>query len=274
MQTKANDREGLVASVRWQSIGVVSATVGAAAVLMAVAPAPGALPALLWEIARSPQEVADAQGPETVALTLVATLGWFALAWLCAAMALVGATALPGRAGALADTVSGVLVPAAARRLLAAALGVTLVTGVGAGTAAASPGTPAPPPAPIASLNLDWPTTPAEGSATAPRAAAPPGSAGSDGPRAATPRAAPPGSTATRSTPPFAAPRRSEPSDEVVVQRGDSLWSIAARHLGSDATDEEIAGEWPRWWAANRHVVGDDPDLIKPGQRLLPPGAR
>jgi nucleoid-associated protein YgaU len=59
----------------------------------------------------------------------------------------------------------------------------------------------------------------------------------------------------------------------VVVQRGDTLWSIAARHLGAGATDDEITREWPRWWSANRGVVGDDPDLIKPGQRLAPPPA-
>jgi nucleoid-associated protein YgaU len=58
---------------------------------------------------------------------------------------------------------------------------------------------------------------------------------------------------------------------EVVVLRGDSLWSIAARHLGPDATTAQIAAEWPRWWSANRDVIGPDPDLIHPGQRLQPP---
>lgn len=60
-------------------------------------------------------------------------------------------------------------------------------------------------------------------------------------------------------------------SDEVVVRRGDSLWDIAARHLGPGATAAEVAAEWPRWHAANRGVVGADPDLICPGQRLSPP---
>ncbi len=57
----------------------------------------------------------------------------------------------------------------------------------------------------------------------------------------------------------------------VVVRRGDTLWGIAARHLAPGASDAAIAAEWPRWYVANRDVVGADPDLILPGQRLTPP---
>ena len=59
---------------------------------------------------------------------------------------------------------------------------------------------------------------------------------------------------------------------EIVVHRGDTLWSIAARHLGPTATTTEISAEWHRWFAANRHVIGDDANLITPGQVLRPPG--
>ena len=62
----------------------------------------------------------------------------------------------------------------------------------------------------------------------------------------------------------------SRPS-EVVVRRGDSLWSLAARHLGPDASDAEIAQAWPAWFETNRAVIGDDPDLLRPGQVLRPP---
>ena len=55
------------------------------------------------------------------------------------------------------------------------------------------------------------------------------------------------------------------------MQRGDTLWSIAARHLGPDASDAEIARAWPAWFEANRGVVGDDPDLLRPGQVLRAP---
>ncbi|WP_239394133.1 LysM peptidoglycan-binding domain-containing protein [Frankia sp. CiP3] len=58
---------------------------------------------------------------------------------------------------------------------------------------------------------------------------------------------------------------------EIVVLRGDTLWAIAARSLGPGATTAQIAREWPRWWAANEHVIGPDPDKILPGQRLQPP---
>ncbi|MFJ3904988.1 transglycosylase family protein [Streptomyces sp. NPDC090025] len=44
------------------------------------------------------------------------------------------------------------------------------------------------------------------------------------------------------------------------VAPGDSLSKIAR--------DEQVRGGWPRLYAANRTVVGDDPDLILPGQRL------
>ncbi|HEU4491012.1 MAG TPA: LysM peptidoglycan-binding domain-containing protein, partial [Jiangellales bacterium] len=60
-------------------------------------------------------------------------------------------------------------------------------------------------------------------------------------------------------------------TDEVVVRRGDSLWQIAARALNGDATDAEIATEWPRWYETNRDVVGDDPHLLLPGTVLRPP---
>jgi nucleoid-associated protein YgaU len=59
--------------------------------------------------------------------------------------------------------------------------------------------------------------------------------------------------------------------ERVVVHRGDSLWTIAARSLGAGATDAEVAAEWPRWWHANRAVIGPDPDLLRPGTRLTPP---
>ena len=95
----------------------------------------------------------------------------------------------------------------------------------------------------------------------------------------------PPGWTPDR---PAAPPRRAAPtsalslvtttphraravSEEVVVRRGDTLWDIAARHLGPDASAADIAAEWPRWYVANRSLVGPDPGLIRPGQRLRPP---
>ncbi len=66
-----------------------------------------------------------------------------------------------------------------------------------------------------------------------------------------------------------AAPVTEQPS--VVVRRGDTLWGIARVRLGSGADLEATAREVDRWYAVNRDVVGADPDLIHPGQRLEPP---
>jgi len=64
--------------------------------------------------------------------------------------------------------------------------------------------------------------------------------------------------------------RASRPGD-VVVRPGDSLWSIAAGRLGSTASAGSTSIAWRQWYAANRSVIGDDPSLIYPGERLRPP---
>lgn len=53
----------------------------------------------------------------------------------------------------------------------------------------------------------------------------------------------------------------------VVVSAGDTLWAIAGEELAAGAP------HWRRLYAANRKVIGDDPDLIRPGQRLRVPPA-
>jgi nucleoid-associated protein YgaU len=60
-------------------------------------------------------------------------------------------------------------------------------------------------------------------------------------------------------------------SQTVTVVRGDSLWAIAARHLGPHATPLQVAREWPRWYAANHTVIGPNPNLIRVGQILTVP---
>lgn len=61
--------------------------------------------------------------------------------------------------------------------------------------------------------------------------------------------------------------------DTVVVRAGDTLWDVAARHLGADVDASEIAAAWPRWYEANRAVIGADPHLILPGTELVPPAS-
>lgn len=60
----------------------------------------------------------------------------------------------------------------------------------------------------------------------------------------------------------------------VIVHTGDTLWDIASRALGPSATDGQIDATWHRWYAANRAVIGDDPNLILPGQHLQAPSDR
>lgn len=56
-----------------------------------------------------------------------------------------------------------------------------------------------------------------------------------------------------------------------VVERGDSLWSIAERFLGTESA-AEIARYWPSIHRWNRDVIGKDPNFLLPGQVLqLPP---
>ncbi|MBS5825905.1 MAG: LysM peptidoglycan-binding domain-containing protein [Actinomyces sp.] len=67
---------------------------------------------------------------------------------------------------------------------------------------------------------------------------------------------------------------KSEPDiaadEQYVVRSGDSLWTIAARHLqSSDPT--KIATEWHRIYNLNKSVIGTDPDLIYPGTTLTLP---
>lgn len=65
-----------------------------------------------------------------------------------------------------------------------------------------------------------------------------------------------------------------EPAEPAhVVTSGDSLWSIV--HERSPAADDaDVAAQVRAWYRANRAAIGPDPDLIHPGQRLDPPGAR
>jgi LysM repeat protein len=61
------------------------------------------------------------------------------------------------------------------------------------------------------------------------------------------------------------------PHRVVSVQPGDTLWAIAERDLPADALAGEVASRWHAIYAANRLVIGPDPDVIRPGQRLRLP---
>jgi hypothetical protein len=134
-------------------------------------------------------------------------------------------------------------VPGSLRRVAERVLGVAL-TGVAAGVLTAAPA--------LADGPFDRPAPPAR---AAPSRAAPaaPGRPAPAAPAHPVPEG-PPARAATRT----GRPARAAPTPARVVTPGDTLWGIA----GAD---------WPRWYAANRATIGADPDLIRPGQRLVPP---
>lgn len=52
--------------------------------------------------------------------------------------------------------------------------------------------------------------------------------------------------------------------DVYTVQSGDSLSKIAKKHYGN-------ANDWTKIYQANKSEIGDNPDLIRPGQRFVIP---
>ena len=81
----------------------------------------------------------------------------------------------------------------------------------------------------------------------------------------------PPGPPTTPAAARPAPPRDAAAQSTVQVRRGDCLWLLAARRLPPGAPDGQIAAYWPRWYAANREVVGTDPGLLQPGELLTVP---
>ncbi|MEJ5866140.1 LysM domain-containing protein [Pseudokineococcus sp. 5B2Z-1] len=227
--------------------------------------------------------------------------GALATAWGLAAGAVATARLAPG-AGA-ADAVAGAasrLLPAVLRGALVAALGAGPLLAAGPASAAPAAVTPAAvapalvAPALVAAAPLDVApvaaplvaagpatTSALDGTTTAVTATSGASSAGADGAPDVTWRpAAPPRPVAPHVEASggllVPSPRESATADEagaVVVVRGDTLWDIARRHLPPGADDAEVAAAWPAWYATNRAVVGDDPDRLLPGQRLVPPAA-
>ena len=278
--------------------GVV--VLGAGAALLAAAPRPTQALASL----HTAVPAGDSTAPLVGAVALVA---WSLVGYLGLLAVLAATSRLPGRIGSAGSAALQRSAPATVRRALVVVLGIGVVLAP-AGVASAGPAA-APPRAAghtaaaapqvvalqaaasqgaasqvvvsqvVASqvVSLDWPAV----ASTAPSVDWPvtggPGDPVATGagltatrapeaPKTPTPEipsaeATTPGSTA-------AAPVGTGP---VVVQAGDSLWSLARQSLPPGADDAQVAEAWPAWWSANRELVGDDPHLIHPGQHLEPP---
>jgi hypothetical protein len=187
------------------------------------------------------QGTADTAGPDALVLSAAGLLAWAVWIWGAVGLALTAATALPGLLGGTARLLLQGVLPSGARRSAALALGIGL--SVSAPLVASTIGLPALPAASAAegeSVVPDWP-------------AARPGSAGT--------------------VPDW--PAGPDVTGAHVVVRGDCLWHIAAGQLldqlGRPPDDHEVASAVRAWWRANADVIGPDPDLLLPGQVLLPP---
>lgn len=195
-------------------------------------------------------------------------------AWLGLGSAAAALATLPGAWGRFGDAIAARIAPAAVRRLVGFLLGTTLVAAFAPGTAVAlGPGTPAgwsPTAARSAALLLG-----ADASSGSPvPAAADPGFH----PTVADPIPAPepgftplPAPTVPTSLGPLGPAAGSPDAERYIVRAGDCLWDIAARHLGPSASAQQVAAAWPLWYAANRAVIGADPDALEPGQALVIP---
>src|SRR5690348_15997546 len=127
---------------------------GVAALLVGVAPSPGAV---VGDLA-APQQLVTAVGPEALLVAVTTALAWAVWAWGALGLLLAAAGALPGAVGALARMAQRVLLPATGRRAAALLLGVGVgLAGQGSVAFAAGP-TPAPVPDWPAPSAPDWPT--------------------------------------------------------------------------------------------------------------------
>jgi hypothetical protein len=217
------------------------------------------------------------------------------LAWVAAVLAVTALAALPGVLGDASARVAGRIAPGVAGRLARLALGLSLTAGPASACTPALAGGSEQPSAIVATEPIGNSGLPGVGRIG--EVIEPDETPGFDtmhqpatdpptGPATRRPLAQPPTEPLSTDEPtPWPSPtpdaglaaeptREHRPAGEVVVTRGDTLWAIAARHLGGGATEADIAAEWPHWFTANRAVIGDDPDLILPGMILRPPTHR
>lgn len=219
---------------------------------------------------------------ESVLATLAGVLGWLCLCWLTVSALAVVFGRLPGLLGATCRAVDARITPLVLRRAVEGMLGTALVTG---SLAAALPAgaTGAPSPALAASISA---LREAGGSSGDSADSAPASASASSAPASASANSAPASASAQDGWPELDRPGGTLPTPvsgqptqpqaartltaPVTVRPGDTLWGIAARTL-SDSAPAATARAWPRWYTANRVVIGRDPDLLYPGQVLRPP---
>jgi hypothetical protein len=222
-------------------------------------------------------------GADSAAVSVAAAVLWLAAVWLAIGLLATAGSHAPGVLGSLCGRVSRTALPAVMRRICAGAAGISVVLSPVAACATSGHGA-------VAAVHPDvrWPAdrvietatdralaaTIAETGGNASRSDIPPA------PAVRWPSALPQGAAADPlpGAPPGIPPRGQPPAaassatlKAVTVNAGDSLWTISARALGPHASAADICAAWPRWYAANRRVIGNDPALLIPGTRLIAP---
>ena len=241
----------------------------------------GVLAVLYWAAGspvRDVRIVGDSPDFDRVLVAAVGLVAWACALWFGALVVTVTLAAGRGVAGCWAGRLSRRLGPRFMRTAARWIVGATLIAGPLASTPAfaASPSSSSGP-------NLDRPAAVAPLEAAPHAPASPPTSSGYptnislDLDRPMTPYLPPPpvdpkpAASTSDVTLLAGNTHRAEPDDSYVVRRGDTLWDVAARHLGPTASPADIAHEWPRWYAANRAAIGTNPQLILPGTVLHAP---
>ena len=242
------------------------AAVALAAASLVAAVAVGSIFLSTASDARAALTVAGPASPADGILVAVALVGVVLSLWVGLGMALSALSALPGVLGQACTLLADRMAPAAVRKVVAFVLGTALTAALVPGTAVAGSAHQTPRQAVVTSTQY------AVGALANVADAAPDASF-----RLVTQTIRSGGGEDAAPTPSWSPDGQALPANSaggpahIVVHRGDTLWSIAARHLGPTATTTEISAEWHRWFAANRHVIGDDANLITPGQVLSPP---
>lgn len=239
-------------------------------------------------------------------MLVVAVLAWACYGWLALGALLTFLAALPGAVGSAFSGLAERVTPAAYRKVAQVALGISVVAGptIGALPANAAPvDNPAHTAATQMLPSLDRPgtsSTMVPGAAVLQGLDRPTGnwtggvssqlpmpdrpvSQQTGGGRLGLPMPDRPVSQAQnksggnffqqqqRQEPRAEQRHRADQPSQHVVKPGDTLWDIAASRLPADAGPAEITREWHRWYEANKQVIGDNPDLILPGQVLQAP---
>lgn len=228
---------------------------------------------LLATVGASAPEDRLVLGLELMAVGAATVLaGWLALLFLAGAVEALSSSSL-ARALTPVRALTRRLLPGLAPRFAAGLVGsVVLLTSTP--TAQAQEVSSGHPPAQVdAMVSPEAHPQPRSGAAPSPQAHHPAGPDSHPAPEPGWRPTTSPGHRSPDRTVIELVSRGSAEPDTVVVRTGDTLWDIAARHLGPEADAASIATEWPRWHGANRETIGEDPDLLLPGTVLVPPPA-